>query len=482
MQADVVLSQNFYSRIRAVETLRSLGAGNSVEPEVLRAISAELDEASLRYGRAINGTTYSALAGLLRLVASLAEWREGVLAASLGVERFLRSAFERHRMWQNEYGEQAAAQSLVKAAESLPRVRSLSDFEDLCIAIAAVPLPVGVFSQGARSMSQLVDEQTPPPLPAELSVAFLKFQIDGQAAGSIHHLTPLVLHDLEIEVRVSRWPESAITLRLSPISTELRTSYDLSEFVFDRPAGEPPYILFQRGRAALQLAQGMNARPYEFKYSAAFEPISSEQPVAIVGHRTLLIEGLDVRSNPITGYPKVDEKILSIRDFLRRNSLVNSTELSDVLEVLKVLGGVAGRAIQDAEFDGVWSEAQFQDAIRKELRRNPQIGSDLDEHPKASGGITDLSYRGIVIELKSLPAGVKIIEDCQAYVEQTASYAVSKEKRVAVLCVLDCRTKNAAPWPAGEAIAILKSQPPANVSVITIVVQGNITRPSKLSK
>ncbi|MGU1667614.1 hypothetical protein ACSETN_26350 [Pseudomonas aeruginosa] len=226
----------------------------------------------------------------------------------------------------------------------------------------------------------------------------------------------------------------------------------------------------------------MSARPYEFKYSAAFEPVSSEQPVAIVGHRTLLIEGLDVRSNPITGYPMVDEKILSIRDFLRRNGLVNSTELSDVLEVVKVLGGVAGRAIQDAEFDGVWSEAQFQGAIRKELRRNPQIGSDLDEHPKASGGITDLSYRGIVIELKSLPAGVKAVEDCQAYVEQTASYAVAKEKRVAVLCVLDCRTKTAAPWPAGEGIAILKSQPPANVSVITIVVQGNITRPSKLSK
>lgn len=117
MQADVVLSQAFYSRIRAVEALTSLGAGNSVDPEILRAISAELDEASLRYGRAINGTTYSALAGLLRLVASLAEWREGVLAASEGVERFLRSAFERYRMWQNEYGEQVAAQSLVKAAE-----------------------------------------------------------------------------------------------------------------------------------------------------------------------------------------------------------------------------------------------------------------------------------------------------------------------------------------------------------------------------
>lgn len=483
MQADAVLSQAFFSRIRAVEALRILGAGSSFEPEDLRAICTELDEASLRYGRATTATTYSALAGLLRLVTSLAEWREGVLAASDGVERFLRSALERYRLWHNEYGEQDAARALVIASESFPRVASISDFEELCKALAAVPLPVGVFSKGSqRIVPKFADEEASPPPPAELSVAFLKFQIDGRAARSIHHLTPFELHDLEVEVRVSRWPESAAMLRLCPISTELRSTYDLSEFVFDKPEGKPPYTLIQRGRAALQLAQGLNAQPYEFKYSAAFEPVSSEQPVAIVGHRTLLIEGLDVRSNPITGYPLVDEKILNIRDFLRRSGLVNTNELRDVLEVLTVLGGVAGRAIQDAEFDGVWSEAHFQDAIRKELRRNPQIGSDLDEHPKASGGITDLSYRGIVIELKSLPKGVKTLEDCQAYVEQTASYAVAKEKRVAVLCVLDCSTKTGAPWPAAESITILESQSPAKVSVITIVVQGNITRPSKLSK
>lgn len=71
--------------------------------------------------------------------------------------------------------------------------------------------------------------------------------------------------------------------------------------------------------------------------------------------------------------------------------------------------------------------------MRKELRRNPRIGADLDEHPKAAGGITDLRRRGIVIELKSVRAGVKSLDDCQTYVEQTASYAIAKGKHVAVL-------------------------------------------------
>lgn len=74
------------------------------------------------------------------------------------------------------------------------------------------------------------------------------------------------------------------------------------------------------------------------------------------------------------------------------------------------------------------------------------------------------------------------IEDCQAYVEQAASYAVAKGKRVAILCVLDCSAKDSAPWPAAEGLAVLKSAPPADVTVVTLVMQGNITRPSKLSR
>ena len=77
---------------------------------------------------------------------------------------------------------------------------------------------------------------------------------------------------------------------------------------------------------------------------------------------------------------------------------------------------------------------------------------------------------------------IRQIDDCQAYVEQAASYAVAKGKRVALLCVLDCSEKDSAPWPADDGIAILKSAAPANVTVVTFVIQGNITRPSQLSR
>ncbi|MFM0116893.1 hypothetical protein [Paraburkholderia nemoris] len=172
---------------------------------------------------------------------------------------------------------------------------------------------------------------------------------------------------------------------------------------------------------------------------------------------------------------------MSIRDVLRREGQTSAQELPDVLELMTVLGNVAGRAVQDAEFKGVWLEAPFQEYVRKELRRSARIAAELEEHPAAAGGLTDLSLRGIAVELKSVKKRIRQMDDYQAYVEQATSYAVAKGKRVALLCILDCSEKDSAPWLADAGIAILKSAAPASVSVVTLVIPGNITRPSQLS-
>lgn len=483
MRKDAILPQVFFARIQAVDALARIGRGEPVDAELLKQTSAALDGASLQYGRAATATAYGSFAGLLRITSTLVEWRQAILDASEGGERLLRSAIERYRLWCKEYGEKLEAKALLDASANLPLMASIADFEALCRGLGGVPLPIGVFADEVfklRPRSDLDEEAAPQP--AELSVAFLKFQLGGQPAADIHHLVPREMHDMEIEVRVSRWPENATHLVLTPVSAEPRSTYELSEFRFAKPSGKPPFTLVQQGRAILQVAQGLKARPFEFKYAAAFQPARVEQPVAIVGHRTLLVEGIDVRSNPITGYSAVDQKIMAIRDTLRREGRTNAQELSDVLELLIVLGNMAGRAVQDAEFDGVWSEDRFQEHVRKELRRAPRIGADLEEHPKAAGGITDLSLRGVVVELKSARTKIRTMEDCQAYVEQAASYAVAKGKRVALLYILDCSPKDSAPWPAADGITILRSEQPAEITVVTIVVQGNITRPSQLSR
>ena len=482
MRKDAILSEVFFARIKAVEALMRMGKSNPPTAGDLRDLAAELDSLSLRYGHASTASAYAALADLLRIVSTLVEWRAAVLDALPDADRFVRSAKERYLLWLKEYGDKESAKGIVSASRKVEDLISLDDVESLCRSIASTPLAIGVFAEDRTYIPRADTEAETKQRPTELSVAFLKFQIDAKPAGDLHHLTPNEVHDLEIEVRVSRWPDVGKQLKLSAVTIEPSSSYDFPEFTFDRPAGQAPYILVDRGRALLKVAQGLQARPFEFKYAAEFLPSGVEQPVAVVGHRTLLIEGLDLNANPVTGYRAVDRKIVEIRNALRRQGQLPNADLSDSLKILTVLSNVAGRAVQDAEFTGVWTEAQFQDYVRKELRRRPEIGAELDEHAHASGGVTDLSYHGIPIELKSQSKQVLKLEDCQQFVEQTASYAVAKGKRVGILCVLDCSPKTSAPQPAEAGIDVFhKATKACSVAILVVLVQGNLAKPSSLS-
>ena len=123
----------------------------------------------------------------------------------------------------------------------------------------------------------------------------------------------------------------------------------------------------------------------------------------------------------------------------------------------------------------------FQRHVRAELRRHPPIGADLDEHAHAAGGITDLSLRGLPIELKAVDKLISSIDQCEPFFAQTASYAVAKSKRTAILCVLDSSSKKMAPVPP-EALLEIRTHAQDAVSICVLVIQGNLARPSALSR
>jgi hypothetical protein len=109
------------------------------------------------------------------------------------------------------------------------------------------------------------------------------------------------------------------------------------------------------------------------------------------------------------------------------------------------------------------------------------IGADLDEHAHAAGGITDLSFRGMPIELKAVDTLISSVDQCESFLAQTASYAVAKSKRTAILCVLDSSHKKTSPVPP-EALLDIRSQAQDAVSICVLVIQGDLARPSALSR
>lgn len=477
-----ILSDPFSGRREAVEALWAISRGE-IAPHDLKKVALDLDSLSLGFSSTAVANAYAALAGLVRIIDTLAHWREAVLEALPDADRFLRSARERHTLWVTEYQKQPAASGLVAAAAPIPSLSAVSEVASIALSVALVPLPLGIFEANKpppwasepRGVERSREE------PVDLTVAFLKFQIDSRPAVEVQHLAPSEVHDLEIEVRVSRWPAEQEELRLTPVSVEPKSTYDFPTFSFVKPSGEPPYTMHQRGRAIILLPQGMHARPFEFKYTAEFLPERGEQPVAVVGHRTLLIEGTDVSKFQACGYPDLDRKLFEIRDALRRRGGVAQDETANTLLLLAPLCNLAGRAVQDAEFSGAWTEANFQTHVRSELRRNALIGSDLDEHAHGAGGITDLSLRGVPIELKVQRSLIASVDDCERYFAQTASYAAAKGKRTAILCVLDSSAKSTAPRST-DSLLDFRIHADSGVTICVLVIQGNLARPSALSR
>jgi hypothetical protein len=482
MRAKILSEADFSARIRALEALCAIADGESPSHD-LAEVAEQLDGLSVSYSSAEAANAYGGLAGLLRIFNGLVQWQTAVILAQTDADRFLRSAKERYKLWVSEYTGLLEAHSLLSASGTIATIAALEQVAEVARLVAAVPLPIGVFAAERRSFipGSTEREDAKRPSAESLKVAFLKFQIDGLPASSIHHLTPTEVHDLEVEVRVSRWPESKSELRLTPLTVEPKNSYDFPTFAFERPSGEGPYSLGKRGRAMLYVSQGLNARPFEFKYTAEFLPKDAEQPVAVVGHRTLLIDGVDLAKTKLCGYPVLDARLMQVREELRRRPGVPTDEIADTLSILLPMCNLAGQAVQDSMFPDPVGEAEFQTRVRAHLRADPNIGQHLDEHAHATGGITDLSLRGIPIELKVEPGATIGVVDCERFVAQAASYAVGKGKRTAVLCVLNCRQGKVPPRDLATLFAV-HHHAGTNVAVCIVVVQGGLAKPSSLSR
>ncbi|MEO6218305.1 MAG: hypothetical protein ABIO86_19915 [Sphingomonas sp.] len=479
----LILSETFAGRLDAFALLVAAGAAVGGDALALRQAANNLDAASARFTDAKIGTAFAAYADFVRIAALLVEWRGAVLDAEPDPDRFRNGAIERMALWRTEYASRPETTALAAIAETIDEATTVAGVGPLCIRLSRHPLPVGVYGDrykgwtGGRFARQTERDRD---LPPDLNVAFLRFTVDGGPADQIHFLTPHETHDLEIEVRVSRWPEGMAELRLSPVSIEFTASYDFPEFVLTKPAGNPPFVLRQRGRATIRAAQAMRAQPFEFRYAAEFWPRESEQPVSVVGHRTLRIESIDVGRSPLTGHHGMDQRLLEIRNAVRRTPAMPRADLEAAMSLAVPLAALAAHAVRDNSFPTVVSEAAFQRTVRDELRRRPEISADLDEHPQTGGGETDLSYRGVRLELKVEPKRRLQIGDCQQYVEQTAAYAVSSGKRVGLLCVLDGSPKDQAPFPADDGVGVLYAK--SGLPIITILIQGTLAKPSALSR
>ena len=120
------------------------------------------------------------------------------------------------------------------------------------------------------------------------------------------------------------------------------------------------------------------------------------------------------------------------------------------------------------------------------FRDDPRIGSELEDHPHAAGGITDLSFRRMRIELKVERNHYVELDDAHKYFGQTTQYVAGSDGKFGILCVLDCSKKKSAPGSVSNDIALVPVAPPRggqgnDILVGVVIIRGNLQTPSSWS-
>jgi len=479
-----ILYSAYPSRIKGVEAAAAVlrGAGS---PEALAAAATELKSTAAQLTPPASGIRYRQVAILMEALTFLVRWVSAVRSAEIDADRFLRSARVAARDVSRELDGNAEVESLKRVVASISDLSDVDGVPDIARLLLCIPLPLPLFAEVRRPSPRERPTAAAAKAPAVV-VAFTSFQLNGVAFGDPQTVQPEILHDLQVAVRVSQWPATAERLVLEVMSVEPPSAYDLPTFSFDRPVGIAPFTITQTERLLLRNPIDLDARPLQFTYKARFEPSITGLQLSVEGHRHLHMQSFDPMRQPQSGNSLVDTRVLEIRDQVRSAVSVPDTELKSFLVLLTGVGGIAGQSLQDNLFPKKYSEDEFQNEMKKLLRQNPRIGSQLEEHPRAAGGITDLSFHGIRLELKSEQDQFVTADTASAFVQQTAQYVAGSDRRLGILCILDCSDKIQAPGLVANDIFLVPVPPRSGsgvpILIAVVLVRGNLPRPSDLSR
>jgi len=367
--------------------------------------------------------------------------------------------------------------NILKAAQE---ANNLSEIKNLCEQISQIAMPLcEEFKDPSRSTSKL-DKV----IPVRPKLAFVNFKINGKPAKDIETLKAGETSDLEIDLRLNSWPEKALTLLLTPLSIEPKSTFDLPSFEIQKNEAkkeEDGSFRFKlEGRMIINNPQSLAARPYEFNYSADFEPYDRYGSFDVIGHRSLRLEGIDLSSSPISGFSNIDQKIIELRKQLRSINRLSETSMLSTLNFLAALGGISQQALSEADFSSEMDEKLFQKELIKRLRANPTIGEKLEVHPSVGGGISDLSFERIRLELKVDYAGGDYSNRESKNVLQAHQYAVASGKDCCILCTLRPVEQNKVS-PRAESMIGWRILDDGSV-IFLVTMLCDLPRPSDLSR
>ena len=321
------------------------------------------------------------------------------------------------------------------------------DFDVLREFLLMIPLSTLYWQLGEQSTNfkNTTNDSNPEPNPMLRVIVFL----DRDPIASPKLLKSNILYPLEFHLRGLTWPSDAIRLRLDLLTTCPSSEFSVSEFVLEPPnciengeyqgelAGQ---IKFNSGQSSLLDDILLTVR-------CAFE--TSERKfveIPVIGHNELRLKIVDENKYPLmTCNQTMDRHIAELVEQLLSDCSRIRDELPNLLDMLQALTRLYTTYAQEAIFKERSDilESEFHATVLRDLRLI--LGYDVQKHPEQAGGIADIRYRGVIVELKVEKINGDRKHISKKYTEQATQYAGVEARQVCILLILDLTTKDKPP-------------------------------------
>jgi hypothetical protein len=375
-------------------------------------------------------------------------------------------------------------QSLLRSGES--NANELHKF------LSLIPLPILYWFSRDLEIPYRAAIEKPNSVPSPLLrvVIFL----DNSPIVSPQLLKPNILYPLVFRLRGVTWPGDVTRLRLDLLTTCPQSEFSVSEFSIDSPhssqngeyEGElPGYIKFNS-------AQSTFLDDLVFKIRGAFERSDGGfLEVPVIGHNELRLRVVSQDRHPLmTGNRLLDRHIEELVTTLLLDCPIIRGEMPELLDMLQALSRLLATYAQEAIYKERSDvlEPEFHSTVLRDLRL--MLGQDVQEHPNQAGGIPDIRFRGVIVELKVERHNGDRAHISKKYASQSAQYAGVEARQVSIILVLDLTSKDKPPSDIRNDI-ILTGVPTHGgddrtkafpSSTFVFVINGNMKSPSTYSR
>jgi hypothetical protein len=165
-------------------------------------------------------------------------------------------------------------------------------------------------------------------------------------------------------------------------------------------------------------------------------------------------------------------------------------ELRELLDILQALTRLLTTYAQEAIYKGRRdvTESEFQATVLRDLRF--LLGQEVQEHPKQAGGIPDVRYRGVIVELKVEKENGDREHISKKYAAQSVQYTGVEARQVSILLVLDLTSKDKPPGDIRNDILLTAVETHGGndgtkkfpSKTFVFVINGNMKSPSTYSQ